>query len=82
MDVDVDQPSHSLEHGNLADGKFAFCRRTSEGVVDCQACLQHARESLLRELNADEQAAVGHILAVLDEAGPPGLTKQDLCVSH
>ncbi|KAM5532192.1 hypothetical protein V8D89_014148 [Ganoderma adspersum] len=79
MDVDVDQPPLTLEHGKLADGKLAFCRRTSEGVIDCQACLQRARESLLRELNADEQAAVGHILEALDEAGPPGLTKQDLC---
>ncbi|KAI1797576.1 hypothetical protein LXA43DRAFT_1126097 [Ganoderma leucocontextum] len=79
MELDVDQSSLPLEHGKLADGNLAFCRRTSEGVIDCQACLQQARESLLRELNADEQAAVRHILGVLDEAGPPGLTKQDLC---
>ena len=82
MDIDVDQPPPTLEHGKLADGKLAFCRRTSEGVIDCQACLQHARESLLRELNADEQTAVGRILTALDEAGPSGLTKQDLCVSR
>ncbi|PIL30968.1 transcription factor [Ganoderma sinense ZZ0214-1] len=79
MDVDVDQPSLSLEHGKLADGKLAFCRRMSEGVIDCQACLQHARESLLRELNADERDVVDHILAALEEAGPPGLARQDIC---
>ena len=82
MGVDVDQASPALEHCKLADGKLAFCRRTSEGVIDCQACLQQARGSLLRGLNTDEQTAVSRILGVLDEAGPPGLTKQDLCVSR
>ena len=81
MDVDIDQPPLSLEHGKLADGKAAFCRRTSEGVIDCQGCLQHARESLLRELNADERDVVDHILDALEKAGPLGLAKGDICVS-
>ncbi|TBU34929.1 hypothetical protein BD311DRAFT_828299 [Dichomitus squalens] len=77
-EMDMDDEHSLREHGTLADGEQAFCRRTSEGLIDCQACLEQARKSLFRGLNTDEQATVDKIIAALDEAGPTGLTKQEL----
>ncbi|RPD63262.1 hypothetical protein L227DRAFT_544094 [Lentinus tigrinus ALCF2SS1-6] len=77
MDVDESQvPGH--EHSQTADGEVAFCRRTSEGIVDCHACLEWAKSSLLRDLSDDESSAVEKLLPVLDEAGSKGLTKRQL----
>ncbi|KAJ8462329.1 hypothetical protein ONZ51_g10973 [Trametes cubensis] len=78
-DMQVDTPSHA-EHGVRADGESAFCRRTTEGLVDCPACLDEAEALLLRELNQEERSVAGKILTVLREAGPAGLTKQTLLV--
>ncbi|KAI0662526.1 hypothetical protein C8Q70DRAFT_908850 [Cubamyces menziesii] len=81
-DMQVDTPSHAghAEHGVRADGEPAFCRRTTEGLVDCPACLDEAEALLLRELNQEERSVAGKILTVLREAGPAGLTKQTLLV--
>ena len=92
MDVDADMgtnatgpsPSPSLpelEHGLTADGASAFCRHTSGGLVDCQACLEQAKTSLLRAMGAEERAAAEQILAGLHEAGSTGRTKEELLVS-
>ena len=80
MDVDETQVSEN-EHGHTADGEVAFCRRTSDGIVDCHACLASAKSSLLQESNDEERSAFEKLLPVLDEAGSKGLTKRQLLVS-
>lgn len=88
MYMDVDQspaPSRHEDacgHGQTADGEIAFCRLTSDGLVDCEACLEQAKVSLLRATDGeDERAAVAKVLGALHAAGSKGVTKQELLVS-
>lgn len=77
----LDVPCES-EHGKTADGDPAYCRRATEDLVDCQACLAQAETSLLAdELNEHEHSAVEKLLAVLRDAGAAGITKRQLLVS-
>ncbi|OSD05907.1 hypothetical protein PYCCODRAFT_1383895 [Trametes coccinea BRFM310] len=71
-------PSLRMEHGKKTDGEPAFCRRTSEGLIDCPACLQEAESSYLQELSQDERIAAEKVLALLRDAGSSGLSKQQL----
>ena len=81
-EMDVDGEPSLREHGILADGEQAFCRLTSGGLIDCPACLEQARRTLFRELEANERTAFDGVLVALDEAGSGGLTKQELLVSR
>ncbi|EIW64510.1 uncharacterized protein TRAVEDRAFT_139409 [Trametes versicolor FP-101664 SS1] len=76
----LDVPCES-EHGKTADGDPAYCRRATEDLVDCQACLSQAEASLLtHELNEHEKVAAEKLLAVLRDAGAAGITKRQLLV--
>ncbi|KAI0724234.1 hypothetical protein C8T65DRAFT_704140 [Cerioporus squamosus] len=77
-DMEVDEASLPAEHGPPADGEIEFCRHSSDGLVDCHACLETAKTSLLRELNDEECSAVEKLLPALEEAGSTGLTKRQL----
>ncbi len=78
----LDVPCES-EHGKTADGDPAYCRRATEDLVDCQACLAEAEASLLAdELNEHNRPAVDKLLAVLRDAGAAGITKRQLLVSR
>ncbi|KAI0762701.1 hypothetical protein C8Q74DRAFT_1371700 [Fomes fomentarius] len=85
MYMDVDQSpglarhEDACEHGQTADGEIAFCRRTSDGLVDCEACLEQAKMSLVRATDGeDERTAVAKVLGALHAAGSKGVTKQEL----
>ncbi|KAI9068032.1 hypothetical protein FKP32DRAFT_1588061 [Trametes sanguinea] len=71
-------PSLRTDHGKKADGEPAFCRRTSEGLIDCPACLQEAESVCLQELSQEERTVAAKLLALLRDAGPNGLSKQQL----
>ncbi|KAI0374486.1 hypothetical protein BV20DRAFT_961659 [Pilatotrama ljubarskyi] len=79
MEVD-DVPSQAREHGRRADGELAFCRRVTEGLVDCQACLANAERALLRDLSEEKRIVAEKILEVLRNAGSTGLTKEQILV--
>ncbi|KAI0359061.1 hypothetical protein OH77DRAFT_1396288 [Trametes cingulata] len=72
--------SQDEEHGRRAGGEPAFCRRVTEGLVDCQACLADAERTLLRELVEEERSVAEKILGVLRAAGSTGLTKQQIFI--
>ncbi|KAI0670210.1 hypothetical protein C8Q78DRAFT_1039662 [Trametes maxima] len=71
----------AAEHGSRVDGELAFCRRRSEGLVDCRACLDEAEALFLHELGQEERAVAENVLAVLRNAGSAGLPKQQV-VAH
>ncbi|CDO70216.1 hypothetical protein BN946_scf184942.g16 [Trametes cinnabarina] len=71
-------PSLQLEHGKKSDGERAFCRRSSDGLVDCPACIQEVESACLQELSQDERIVAENVLALLRHAGPAGLSKQRL----
>ncbi|KAI8995421.1 hypothetical protein BD414DRAFT_410090 [Trametes punicea] len=73
----IGPPSHG-EHGKKADGERAFCRRATEGLVDCPACIDEAQSMLLGVLDQEERSVAERILTILREAGSVGLTKQQL----
>ncbi|RDX56211.1 hypothetical protein OH76DRAFT_605431 [Lentinus brumalis] len=76
--MEVDESSPLAGHGQTAGGEHAFCRLTSDGLVDCEACLEIAKSSLLQVLNDEESSVVGKLLPALDEASSEGLTKRQL----
>ncbi|KAH9912240.1 uncharacterized protein BXZ73DRAFT_107525 [Epithele typhae] len=65
-------------HGVLLDGAPAFCRQTSDGLVDCPACIEAARTSLLAQLEQNETWVACRMVAALRSAGVMGLTKRQL----
>ncbi|KAH9853100.1 hypothetical protein C2E23DRAFT_885087 [Lenzites betulinus] len=77
--MEMDAPLTS-EHGKNADGDPTFCRRTTEDLVDCHACLAEAELSLLHELDEAGRAAAEKILAALRDAGRTGVAKRQLLV--
>ncbi|KAI0651544.1 hypothetical protein C8Q79DRAFT_933943 [Trametes meyenii] len=68
----------AAEHGSRVDGEPAFCRRRSEGLVDCRACLDEAETLFLQELDQEERTVAEKVLAVLRNAGSAGLSKQQV----
>lgn len=67
-------------HGKTADGELACCANTSAGIVDCAACLSIATVSLLQSIDPEETEIVRALLDALEDAGPEGLTKEELQV--
>ncbi|TFY76774.1 hypothetical protein EWM64_g7235, partial [Hericium alpestre] len=74
----VQRDSAPGDHGKTMDDNAACCRESSEGVVDCEACLTAERASLTTRLNENDQRLGDLILARLQEAGSEGLTKMNL----
>ena len=60
-------------HGKTAEGTVACCRKYSDGQVNCGSCLDNALKAWIARSDAKEREVSGHILDVLDEAGPAGL---------
>ncbi|KAI0768599.1 hypothetical protein BD413DRAFT_563329 [Trametes elegans] len=85
MQID-DPPSLALgqehAHGERADGAPAFCQRTTDGLVDCAACIAEARAALLQDLAPDECAAAEALLAALSDAGAAGLAKPQILMQE
>lgn len=77
MDVDV-----PLQHGQTDGGDLAFCQKSSDGLIDCQACLSEATSTLLQGLQHanDLVTDTKQILDALRGAGSDGLTKEKLMV--
>lgn len=67
-------------HGKTADGELACCANTSTGIVDCAACLSIATQSLLQSIDPEETEIARALLDALEDAGPEGLTKEELQV--
>lgn len=67
-------------HGNTADGGLACCRRVSEGLVDCVACLDDESADFLTSLTQKEKELALPILTGTRQAGWKGLTKDQLAV--
>ena len=86
QNVIMDEPGDLPEvpgsdvHGKTADGELACCAIFSTGVVDCAACLTAATQSLLQSLDSEEAEILKLLLDALEDAGPEGLTKEELQV--
>lgn len=70
------------QHGKGWDGDDAFCRRDTDGLVDCQACLSTAKAALVRATTSEEVKLVNEILDELHIAGEEGLGKTRIMASH
>ena len=79
MDMQVDLPSLT-EHGVSADGELAFCRHTSDGLVNCPACVEQAFQSVLAQLDANEASTAEELVSALRDAGTAGLSKRQILV--
>lgn len=68
-------------HGRTTDGEIACCAATSStGIVDCADCLTAAVETSLGDLQPEQSHIVRTLLDALEDAGPEGLTKEELQV--
>ena len=65
-------------HGNRTDGERACCAIWSVGLVDCGACLGMATQTLLHETDSQDAEMSKSLLDALTDAGPEGLTKNEL----
>ena len=72
--MDTDQ----TPHGQTEDGEPAGCRATSDGVIDCEACLHAELADLTEPLNDEQRLQCENVLDVLGEAGSNGLSKAGL----
>jgi hypothetical protein len=68
-------------HGKTIEGAVACCRKYSDGLVNCDLCLNTALKAWVVQSRPKEQEVSRRILAVLDEAGPPGLHISTLIAS-
>ncbi|KAL6299663.1 hypothetical protein BKA93DRAFT_741989 [Sparassis latifolia] len=66
------------EHGKTAEGAEASCRLSSNGLVDCQACLDQAAKVLAEELSEENVEIMKQICMALKGAKTQGLTKEQL----
>ncbi|KAI0308044.1 hypothetical protein B0F90DRAFT_1664967 [Multifurca ochricompacta] len=60
-------------HGKTADGTVACCRKYSDGLVNCESCLDTALRAWAAESDAKEQEILRRVLDILEGAGPAGL---------
>lgn len=68
-------------HGKTLEGTVACCRKYSDGLVDCDSCLNLALEGWFAQSNAKEREVCQHLLNILNAAGPTGLDMNTLVVS-
>lgn len=69
-----------LEHGLDHEGKTACCRKESDGLIDCQGCLESETSSFLAGLTQQENDLVQSILNAVHQAGAKGIEKENLLV--
>ncbi|PCH33343.1 hypothetical protein WOLCODRAFT_159996 [Wolfiporia cocos MD-104 SS10] len=67
-----------LEHGRAMYGSLAFCKGSSNGLVDCQACLLEARSALHQSLEPELAAIYQCVEEQLQMQGSRGLAKEHL----
>lgn len=75
-------PLIATQHGKSWDGDDAFCRRDTDGLVDCQACLSTAKAALVRDTASEDAELVNEILDELHIAGEEGLGKARIMASR
>ena len=71
----------SFDHGKSVDGGVACCRRESDGLVDCQACIEEEHSNFTINLNKEDRELALHMLTIIREAGSNGIARNDLRVS-
>lgn len=69
---------HEAEHGRTPHGGHAFCQKSSNGLIDCEACLCETAGAAFRTLEGHLAPVAVRILDVLRGAGSEGLTKDAL----
>ena len=69
-----------LEHGLNHEGKPACCRKESDGIIDCQGCLEVEKSSFLAGLTQQDNVLVHFILNAVHQAGTKGIKKDNLLV--
>jgi oxalate---CoA ligase len=69
-------------HGQTSSGSRACCRRSStEGIVDCSACLQDQSTILLGNLGEEDASMASDILSVLSVQIGEGIAEDQIEVS-
>lgn len=67
-------------HASAVDG--SACRNeTSNGVIDCEACISEQTVTLLNNLEPKERHLTSNILSVVRRSGVKGICKAQLLVS-
>ncbi|KAH9178894.1 hypothetical protein EDB89DRAFT_2111752 [Lactarius sanguifluus] len=69
---------NNAEHGKTTEGTVACCRRYSDGLVNCNSCLNLALGGWFAQSNAKEREVCRHVLNTLEAAGPTGLDMNTL----
>ncbi|KAH9050483.1 hypothetical protein EDB84DRAFT_1449184 [Lactarius hengduanensis] len=69
---------NNAEHGKTTEGTVACCRRYSDGLVNCNSCLNLALGVWFAQSNAKEREVCRHVLNTLEAAGPTGLDMNTL----
>lgn len=68
-------------HGTTVDGSPACCRKnTPDAVIDCPGCLDELWSAHSSHFNAIELEIAQLVLWLGGQAGPKGVTKDDLAV--
>ena len=68
------------DHGVTRDKRTACCAMSSQGLVDCQGCLNDEIGTLSDYLDEREKACALEIVSLLNDAGHRGMGKKDLLV--
>lgn len=68
-------------HGKTLEGTVACCRKYSDGLVNCESCLNLALDVWFVQSNAKQREVCRHVLNLLEAAGSTGLDMNTLIVS-
>lgn len=77
----IDPSTTTGQHGKTVEGNTACCKLSSDGVVDCDQCLQVELRSVTSSLTEPKKDIAAIIMEVLHEAGETGVPKRHLLVS-
>jgi hypothetical protein len=69
-------------HGQTKTGEIASCRSSSEGLVDCAACLEEAESLLFAALPEELASLTRKILEEVGQTGAKGVTTNTLLVRY
>lgn len=78
----IGTPPPEAQHDISWDGDDAFCRRHTDGLVDCQACLLTAKAALVRATTSENAELMNNILDESHIAAEEGLEKTRIMVNH
>jgi hypothetical protein len=67
-------------HGQTKGGEIASCKCSSDGLVDCAACLQEAESLLFATLPKEMEDIARGILEEVGQIGGKGITTNELLV--